>query len=118
MTRDSLAAALAARDGRCPDGCETTRALFPSAIEAELAGGPADATLYARLDACPACDAEYMAALDLAFALDAAMPRAAETPALRLPTPLRFYRADADAEDTRRVAEDGNEYKSEGDETR
>ena len=109
MTHDALAAALAAdRDARCPDGCDTTRSLFPAAIEREVAGYPPDAALYARLARCPACAAEYIAALNLAYALDGGSVDAANAPSLRSPTTLRFYRPDA--EDTRRIAEDTPEY--------
>lgn len=114
MPHDQLAAALAAtRDGRCSDGCDTTRALFPVAIEREVAGHPPDADLYARLERCPACAAEYIAALDLAYSLDADGVDAASAPTLRLPTALRFYRADT--EDARRVAEDQAAYGDEED---
>ena len=113
MTRDSLAAALAAApDHRCADDCDATRALFPAAIEGEVAGHPPHAALYARLERCRACAAEYIAALDLAFALDEDGVDATETPALRLPTALRFYRPDS--EDVRRVAEEPAEH-GEGD---
>ena len=105
MTRDSLAAALAAApDHRCADDCDATRALFPAAIEGEVAGHPPHAALYARLERCRACAAEYIAALDLAFALDEDGVDATETPA------LHFYPPDGD----RRVAEDPAEY-GEGD---
>ena len=62
--RQRLAAALRAQpSGRCPDGCETTRALFPAAIERELDGAPPDLALYARLDRCPACDSTRLSAM-------------------------------------------------------
>ena len=111
--RQRLAAALnASPEGRCPDGCDVTRALFPAAIERELDGLPPDRDLYARLEACPACAAEYIAALDLAFALDESPPHAKDAPPLRPPSALRFRRADDDAESpARRVAEDPAEYK-------
>ena len=110
-SRRLTAALNALPDGRCADGCDATRARFPAAIERELDGLPAERDLYARLEACAACAAEYIAALDLAFALDAAPPRAKDTPALRPPSALRFRRADDDAEaPARRVAEDPAEY--------
>ena len=113
MSHQRLEVALKApATARCADGCEATRALFAPAIERELRGEPPDADLYARLDRCPACAQAYIAALDLAFALDEDGVDATETPALRLPTALRFYRPDS--EDVRRVAEEPAEY-GEGD---
>ncbi len=109
--RDRLAAALNATPaGRCPDGCDATRALFPAAIERELDGLPPDRALYARLEACPSCAAEYIAALDLAFALDEAPPHAKDAPPLRPPSTLRFRRPDDEQEPARRVAEEPSEY--------
>ena len=109
MPHDALAAALAADWGsRCPDGCDTTRALFAAAIEREVAGYPPDTALYARLERCRACAAEYVAVLDLAYALDGGGTQAADAPPLRPPTTLPLYRPRT--EDDRRVAEDTPEY--------
>ncbi|MFN8473707.1 MAG: hypothetical protein U0822_16070 [Anaerolineae bacterium] len=106
-----LAAALnSPPDGRCPDGCDVTRALFPAAIERELDGLPPDRDFYARLEACSACAAEYIAALDLAFALDESPPHAKDAPPLRPPTTLRFRRSDDEDQPARRVAEEPAEY--------
>ncbi|MFN8496806.1 MAG: hypothetical protein U0641_03040 [Anaerolineae bacterium] len=106
-----LAAALnAPPDGRCADGCDATRALFPAAIERELDGRPPERDLYARLEACAACAAEYIAALDLAFALAEAPLHAKDAPSLRPPSALRFRRREDDAAPTRRVAEEPAEY--------
>ncbi len=109
--RERLAAALNADPaGRCPDGCDATRARFPAAIEREIDGLPPDPDLYARLDACPACAAEYIAALDLAFALDETPPHAQDAPPLRPPSALRFRRRDDEDAPLRRVAEDSPDY--------
>ena len=91
--------------GRCPDGCDTTRALFPGAIERELAGEPPDADLYARLDCCPACAAEYIAALDLAYRLESEPVHAVDAPPLDPPGVLRYRQPEPGA-GLRRVAED------------
>lgn len=94
---------------RCPDGCETTRALFAPAIERELRGEPPDADLYARLDRCPACAQEYIAALDLAFRLDREEVRAADVASINLPLALRSQPSD-ETGGLRRVAEDNPPY--------
>lgn len=111
--RRRLATALHTKPAnRCPDGCETTRALFAAAIEREMAGEDRDEALYARLDACPACAAEYIAALDLAYRLDRDPLHAANAPAIKLPLGLRLTSRprDEDQGGLRRVAEDTPPY--------
>lgn len=90
---------------RCPDGCATTRALFPAAIERELAGEPPDPALYARLERCSACAADYIAALDLAYRLEGEPVRAADAPPLDHQGVLRYRQPEPGA-GLRRVAED------------
>ena len=94
---------------RCADGCAATRALFAPAIERELRGEPPDADLYARLDRCPACAQEYIAALDLAFQLDEEPVRAADVASIPLPLPLRAQPGN-ETGGLRRVAEDSPPY--------
>lgn len=95
---------------RCPQGCETTRALFTPAIERELRGEPPDADLYARLDRCPACAQAYIAALDLAFGVDIEGVRAADVAPITLPLALRAQPRPDKTGGLRRVAEDSPPY--------
>lgn len=112
-TSARLLETLKASPSGCPDGCETTRARFPAAIEREVAGEGPDEELYARLEQCPACAREYLTLLDMAARLDRDPLRAADAPPLSLPFGVRRTQRDAEDQRSRRVAEDAAPYEDE-----